>query len=70
MKTPRADHYRKEFARRKESSDLIRWMLDEFEQTERRLYESEEIIKRFVNVTTRQGRSDSSSPESIMKGRD
>lgn len=41
MNTPRADHYRKEFAKRKESSDLILWMLDEFEQVER---EAEELI--------------------------
>ena len=36
-KTPRTDHYRTEFKRRKETSDLIEWMLDEFAQEERRL---------------------------------
>lgn len=35
--TPRADHYRKEFKRRKETSDLIEWILDELAGVEREL---------------------------------
>ena len=33
--TPRTDHYRAEFKRRKEGSELISWLLDEFAQEER-----------------------------------
>lgn len=71
-KTPAADHYRKEFAKRKESSDLIRWLLDEFEQTEKRLYDAEAEIERFVGIyqAERRAQKDPSAPESIMKGRD
>lgn len=75
--TPRADHYRKEFARRKDYSDLVRWLLDEFEQTEKRLRQAEGEIQRFTNVYMAELRErrareqlDPSSPESIMKGRD
>jgi len=35
--TPRTNHYRTEFKRRKETSDLIEWLLDEFAQTETEL---------------------------------
>ena len=34
--TPRTDHYRVAFKRRKESSELIGWILDEFAQEERK----------------------------------
>jgi hypothetical protein len=43
--TPRTDHYRAEFKRRKETSDLIEWMLDEFAQEERRLHAKEAECK-------------------------
>ena len=33
--TPRANHYRVEFKRHKETSGLIEWLLDEFEHLER-----------------------------------
>ena len=39
--TPRTDHYRTEFKRCKETSDLIEWLLDECAQQERRLREAE-----------------------------
>ena len=42
--TPRTDHYRAEFKRRKETSDLIEWMLDEFGQEERRLAAAREEL--------------------------
>ena len=35
--TPRADHYRKAFKQRKETSDLIEWVLDELAGVEREL---------------------------------
>lgn len=44
--TPRTNHYRTEFKRRKETSDLIEWMLDEFEQTERDLAAAREELER------------------------
>lgn len=50
MNHPRADHYRKEFAKRKESSNLIRWMLDEFEQEEERLNKAQERLKNADNA--------------------
>ena len=35
--TPRSDHYRAIFKQQKETSDLIKWLLDEFEQEEQQL---------------------------------
>ena len=39
--TPRSDHYRTLFNQRKEMTDLIDWLLNEFAQEERRLRDAE-----------------------------
>ena len=48
--TPRTDHYRAEFKHRKETSDLIEWLLDEFAQEERRLREAEAQLDAWQSV--------------------
>ena len=46
--TPRTDYYRSEFRRRKGTGDLIEWMLDEFEQAERRLAAKQAEVDRLM----------------------
>src|SRR5690242_17416206 len=58
--TPRTDHYRAEFKRRKEHSELVDWLLDEFEQEERghtvKIYElaqARAVSERVIMILTK-----------------